>query len=62
MRYLVGFIVAVPVLLLALGALTGRVKAQSCCVPVDPNHDRRLWTIEDTEGAGSATSMDPGGH
>ena len=42
MRWLVGGAVAVPMLLLAVGALTGRVRARSCCTVADPRRDTRM--------------------
>lgn len=37
-----GVAVAVFVLLLVVGAITGRVKVKSCCAIADPRHDLRM--------------------
>jgi hypothetical protein len=37
-----GVIVAVFTIVLAIGALTGRVKATSCCSIADPRRDLRM--------------------
>ena len=42
MQYVIGSIVAVGTLALAVGAITGRVKARSCCAPADPERDLRM--------------------
>jgi len=42
MQYVIGSIVALATLALALGAITGRVKINSCCAPADPADDRRM--------------------
>lgn len=39
---LLGGLVVIFMLLLAVGAITGRVKARSCCNAGDPEHDRRM--------------------
>lgn len=41
-EWLLGGAVIVFMVLLAIGAITGRVKARSCCSAVDPEHDRRM--------------------
>ena len=41
-QFLLGGIIVVFMVLLALGAITGRVKARSCCSIADPNQDRRM--------------------
>ena len=44
-------LVALPVLALAVAALTGRVRLQSCCAPADPRRDLRMrGAFEDEEG------------
>jgi hypothetical protein len=47
---MIRFLVATPILvfpvLLAVGALTGRVRARSCCAPADPAADLRMRTAE----------------
>ena len=42
MRYIFGGAVVVFVVMMAVGAVTGRVKARSCCAPADPALDRRM--------------------
>jgi len=42
MQYVIGSIVVLATLALALGAITGRVKINSCCAPADPADDRRM--------------------
>ena len=42
MRWLAGAAVALPTLLLAVGAVTGRVRARSCCAVADPRRDLRM--------------------
>jgi hypothetical protein len=41
-RYVVGVPLLVLVVLLAVGALTGRVRARSCCAVPDPAKDTRM--------------------
>ena len=41
-QFLLGGIIVVFMVMLAVGALTGRVKARSCCSIADPNQDRRM--------------------
>ena len=41
--YLIGALVLAFLVFLVVGALTGRVKAQSCCsLTSDPDHDLRM--------------------
>lgn len=42
MQYVVGSALGLATLALAIGAITGRVKVQSCCTPADPSRDRRM--------------------
>lgn len=42
MRWLVGLPILLATLALAVGAVTGRVRARSCCTPADPAHDKRM--------------------
>jgi hypothetical protein len=42
MQYVIGPALALATLVLAVGAITGRVKATSCCAPADPALDRRM--------------------
>ncbi len=42
MRFVLAGLVVGPMLLLAGGALTGRVRARSCCAAADPAHDLRM--------------------
>ncbi len=39
---MIGAVLAVLVALLAVGALTGRVRARSCCAIADPERDLRM--------------------
>ena len=41
-EYLLGGVVVGFVVLLVVGALTGRVKVRSCCGIADPSQDRRM--------------------
>jgi uncharacterized membrane protein len=41
-RYLLGALVLLPTVALAVGALTGRVRARSCCATPDPRDDLRM--------------------
>lgn len=40
-RYMLGGLVVLYIVVMAVGALTGRVRARSCC-PADPARDRRM--------------------
>jgi hypothetical protein len=42
MQYIIGSVLALATLALAVGAITGRVKVQSCCAPADPARDLRM--------------------
>ena len=42
MQYIIGSVVALATLALVVGAITGRVKVQSCCAPADPARDLRM--------------------
>lgn len=43
MHIVIGVIFAIGVLLLAFGAITGKVKAQkACCTAADPSRDIRI--------------------
>jgi hypothetical protein len=42
MQYVIGGIVSLVVIALAIGAVTGRVRARSCCAPADPALDARM--------------------
>lgn len=42
MQYVLGSIVAMAMMALAIGAITGRVKVRSCCAPADPAQDLRM--------------------
>jgi hypothetical protein len=46
-RYLVATPVVIFLVLLAVGALTGRVRARSCCSPADPAADLRMRVESD---------------
>jgi hypothetical protein len=58
MQDLVGGIFAALVAVLAVGALTGRIRARSCCAVADPARDKRMWIGPDdslTDSAGVST-------
>jgi len=61
-RYLLAAIVVLPVLALAVGALTGRVRARSCCSIADPAKDLRMRVDEPPvpPAAGSGRPADGG--
>jgi hypothetical protein len=46
MRYLIAAPIIILMVLLAVGALTGRVRARNCCAPADPAADLRMRTVE----------------
>lgn len=49
MQYVIGSILALATVVLAIGAITGKIKATSCCAPADPARDRRMQVgTEDT--------------
>jgi len=50
-QYLLGLLVALPPVLLAVGAVRGRVQVRPCCPA--PEHDSRLAGVFD-EPAGTA--------
>jgi hypothetical protein len=41
-QYVIGSVLVLFVLALVAGALTGRVKANSCCAVADPRRDLRM--------------------
>jgi len=41
-QYVIGSVLALATVALVVGAITGRVKVQSCCAPADPACDRRM--------------------
>jgi len=47
MKYIIGGLVLVYPLVLAIGALTGRIKVTSCCVIADPTKDLRMNPYQD---------------
>lgn len=49
MQYAVGGFVALFLLALVVGAVTGRVRARSCCTPTDPRRDLRMRGAFDDE-------------
>lgn len=51
MQYAVGTVLALATLALAVGAITGKVKATSCCAPADPAHDRRMQIVTENTQA-----------
>lgn len=42
MIYVIGVLVAIFLVLLIVGAVTGRVKARHCCAPADADQDLRM--------------------
>lgn len=42
MQYVLGGLIVLALALLAVAALTGRVKLRSCCFPVDARRDLRM--------------------
>ena len=54
MHYVVGGIFSLFVIALAVGAVTGRVRASSCCAPGDPALDARMRAASQ-EQPGTAT-------
>lgn len=54
MHYVVGGIFSLFVIALAVGAITGRVRASSCCAPGDPALDARMRAASE-ERPGPAT-------
>lgn len=51
LQYLVGGVVIVFLVLLILGAVTGRVKSRSCCSVADPRQDLRMRGAFDDEAS-----------
>lgn len=51
MHYVVGGLVAAFVIVLAVGAITGRVKARSCCAVADPARDLRMRAAFPSHGS-----------
>jgi hypothetical protein len=47
MAEILGFVVAAFILVLAVGALTGRIRAQSCCGAGDARRDLRMRSAFD---------------
>ena len=47
MKYVIGGLVSAYSLVLAIGALTGRIKVKSCCVISDPSKDLRMNPNQD---------------
>ena len=41
-EYVIGGLIIAFLALLAVGAITGRVRAQSCCAVADPEQDLRM--------------------
>jgi hypothetical protein len=41
-RYVIGGIVVLYMLIMLVGMVTGRVKVKSCCVVSDPSKDARM--------------------
>ena len=56
-QYLIGGVVIAFLVLLLLGAITGRVKSRSCCSISDPRQDLRMRSaFEDDAPPPSTTS------
>jgi len=53
-------VVMVAALALAVGAISGRVTARSCCAPGDPAHDRRMADPSSSLGSGTDPARPPG--
>jgi hypothetical protein len=67
MEYVIGSLVALATLGLAIGSITGKVTARSCCAPADPSRDRRMQTeraveLTDRGANGQVTSAGSTGH
>ena|GEM_PF-1933416 len=58
MHYVVGGIFSLFVIALAVGAVTGRVRASSCCAPGDPALDARMQAAgEEPPGSAKGSSI-----
>lgn len=56
-QYLIGGVVIVFLVLLVLGAITGRVRSRKCCSVADPRQDLRMrGAFEDETSPPSPTS------
>jgi hypothetical protein len=55
MIYVIGVVVAIGTVLLAVGALTGRVKATHACCSAAASTDLRLTEASDPAEAGTAS-------
>ena len=42
MRYIIGGLVILYLVVMLVGMLTGRIKVKSCCVVSDPSKDARM--------------------
>ncbi len=42
MEIVIATLIAAPVVALVIGALSGRIRLTSCCVPSDPSRDLRM--------------------
>ena len=58
-RYLLAALVILPVLVLIVGAATGRVRARSCCAPTDPAKDLRMRGAFEDAGPNSSSTRSP---
>lgn len=47
MAQILGFVLVAVTLMLVVGGLTGRVRAQSCCAPGDARRDLRMRSAFD---------------
>jgi hypothetical protein len=59
MRWIALVVVIAPLVALAIGALTGRVQARSCCSVADPRRDLRMAGVFDDVPAPRPSSAPP---
>jgi hypothetical protein len=52
MTYVLASVLVLFLLVLAVGALAGRIRVTSCCAPTDPRHDLRMRAAFDDEQQG----------
>jgi hypothetical protein len=58
--YVFGIPVAVFLLLLVYGGLTGRVRLRSCCAVADPRRDLRMRAAFEEDDLGPTAERQPG--
>ena len=49
MEMVIATLIAVPLVALVVGALTGRVQLRSCCATSDPSRDLRMRAAFDSD-------------